>query len=165
MERIAKFEKVSFDEYYNALADKFSIEEIQVQYDNIKLPKRATTGSAGYDFFSPFDMDVTANESMVIPTGIRCKIDPGFVLSLYPRSSYGRKFGFMLDNTTGIIDQDYYYADNEGHIIIAFHTKEPISIQNGNAVAQGIFTKFYITEDDDAEGERHGGFGSTSENN
>lgn len=161
MERIAKFEKVSFDEYYNALADKFSLEEIQVQYDNIKLPVRATAGSAGYDFYIPFDMEVVSGESYAIPTGIRCKMNEGFVLSLYPRSSYGRKYGFALDNTTGIIDQDYYYADNEGHIIIAFHVKEPISIQHGNAVAQGIFTKFYITEDDEAVDERHGGFGST----
>ena len=161
MERIASFKKVSFDEYYNALADKFSLEEIQSQYNNIKLPVRATAGSAGYDFFIPFDMEVVPGKSYTIPTGICCKMEPGFVLSLYPRSSYGRKYGFTLDNTTGIIDQDYYYADNEGHIIIAFHVREPISIQRGNAVAQGIFTKFYITEDDEAVDERHGGFGST----
>ena len=165
MKRIARFEKVSFEEYLKAVGDKYPIDYIRGQYDNIKLPKRATVGSAGYDFFAP---DVIAlpddDSSVIIPTGIRCKMKPGYVLSIYPRSGLGFKYRVALDNTTGIIDQDYYGSENEGHIIIKLHSKIATTIPRGKAFAQGIFTEFFITEDDYVEEERHGGFGSTSEN-
>ena len=87
-------------------------------YEGIKLPVRATSGSAGYDFFAPFDFILAPSQTIKIPTGIRCEIDEGWVLKIYPRSGLGFKFRLQLNNTVGIIDSDYFYSDNEGHIFI-----------------------------------------------
>ena len=81
------------------------------------MPERATVGSAGYDFFSPIDFALAPGETIKIPTGIRAKIDDGWVLKIYPRSGLGFKFRLQLNNTVGIIDSDYFYSDNEGHIM------------------------------------------------
>lgn len=163
-ERIAKFEKVSFKEFKKSVLETVitSDEQIQEWYDNIKLPQRATTGSAGYDFYAPFDIDIP-NESfsIVIPTGIRCKINDGWVLSCYPRSSLGFKYALGLDNTVGIIDSDYYYSSNEGHIKLKLHAKNTVHVDTGKAFSQGIFTPYGITYDDNVTETRDGGFGST----
>jgi len=163
--RIATFEKVSYNEFKKALLKLVELdnEEVQKIYDDIKLPKRATAGSAGYDFFAPFSFPVT-NESITIPTGIRCKIDEGWYLGCYPRSGLGFKHRLSLDNTVGIIDSDYYYSDNEGHIMLKLHLgyeKTGIQVDKGKAFAQGIFTQYGITTDDDVTDTRNGGFGST----
>ena len=110
MKKIAKFEKVSLGEFV-----KSSNADL---YDSITLPKRATSGSAGYDFFAPDSFTLNPNETIKIPTGIRVSIDEGWVLKIYPRSSLGFKYRLTLNNTVGIIDSDYYYAENEGHIFI-----------------------------------------------
>lgn len=94
----------------------FSKEELKNLYDNIKIPTRATSGSAGYDFSSPFHFTLEAGETIKVPTGIKCKIDEGWVLQLYPRSGLGFKYRLQLNNTVGIIDSDYYGSNNEGHI-------------------------------------------------
>ena len=137
-------------------------------YDEIKLPKRATKGSAGYDFFSTVDFSLAPGESIKIPTGIRSYIEDGWVLKIYPRSGLGFKFRLQLNNTVGIIDSDYYNSDNEGHIFIKItnDSKEgkTVSIKKGEAFAQGIFLEYGITYDDDTEEIRNGGFGSTSKN-
>lgn len=162
MRRIAKFEKVSLAQFKSGCArpDSESI------YGEIKLPRRATTGSAGYDFFAPFDIVLEAGQTAKIPTGIRVRIDEGWLLSLYPRSGLGFKFRLQLDNTVGIIDSDYYNSDNEGHIFakITNDSREgkTVTIPAGTAFMQGIFTEYGITEDDDADGVRNGGFGSTT---
>ena len=134
-------------------------------YEKIALPKRATRGSAGYDFFAPFDIDLGAGETAKIPTGIRVRIDEGWLLSLYPRSGLGFKFRLQLDNTVGIIDSDYYFSDNEGHIFakITNDSREgkTLYIPAGTGFIQGIFTEYGITEDDGASEIRNGGFGST----
>ena len=155
MIKVAKFEKVSLQEYLKSGTKE--------EYDDILLPKRATTGSAGYDFFSPKQFSLAPNETIKIATGIRCKIDEGFVLSVYPRSSLGFKYRLMLNNTVGIIDSDYYFADNEGHIFIKMTNcgDAPLTIEKGKAFAQGIFTAYGITYDDDASQQRTGGMGST----
>lgn len=163
MNRVAKFEKVSFGEFKKAFdSEENKIKEI---YDSIKLPKRATKGSAGYDFYSPIDINLKSGETAKIPTGIRARINDGWVLSLYPRSGLGFKFRLQLDNTVGIIDADYYNSDNEGHIFIKItncsYEEKTVSVKSGNAFAQGIFLPFGITEDDDVTDERNGGFGST----
>lgn len=162
MKRIAKFEKVSLDQFKQG----YSNSNAQEVYDNIRLPARATSGSAGYDFFAPFDIDLKAGETAKIPTGIRVKIAEGWLLSLYPRSGLGFKFRLQLDNTVGIIDSDYYFSDNEGHIFakITNDSREgkALHIDAGSGFMQGIFTEYGITEDDDADGVRNGGFGSTS---
>lgn len=161
MKRIAKFEKVSLDQFKQGCPNS----RAQEVYNNIKLPARATSGSAGYDFFAPFDIDLKAGETAKIPTGIRVKIAEGWLLSLYPRSGLGFKFRLQLDNTVGIIDSDYYFSDNEGHIFakITNDSREgkALHIDAGSGFMQGIFTEYGITEDDDADGVRNGGFGST----
>lgn len=159
MKAVAKFEKVSrkqFDEAFNGFAN--------VPYDEIKLPKRATTGSAGYDFYSPMTFELAPNETIKFPTGIRCKIDDGYVLSMYPRSGLGFKYRLRLDNTVGIIDSDYYNSDNEGHIFakVTNEGDKLVRVNAGDAFCQGIFTEYFVTVDDDTNGVRNGGFGSTN---
>lgn len=129
----------------------------------VKLPVRSTRQSAGYDFYAPFAFKLGAGESVKIPTGVRVKIDDGWFLAIYPRSGLGFKYRLQLDNTVGIIDADYYYSDNEGHIIIKMTNcgDKPLSVEAGQAFAQGVFTQFGITYDDDATAVRNGGFGST----
>ncbi len=168
MKRIAGFEKVSFEQFKKDWTETFeSYDEVQTKeiYDRIKLPVRATAGSAGYDFYSPVSFKLSPGKSMKIPTGIRAKIEEGWVLSLYPRSGLGFKYRMQLDNTVGIIDSDYYGAANEGHIMIRFtndsNTYKTIELEEGSAFAQGIFTEFGITFDDEASSKREGGFGST----
>ena len=119
MKKIAKFHKVSFDEFENAWKGEFpeaKEEEIKAVYEELKLPKRATRGSAGYDFYTPFNIILKPGETVKIPTGIRTEMEEGWVLKLYPRSGLGFKFRLQLNNTVGIIDSDYFYSDNEGHI-------------------------------------------------
>lgn len=166
--RIAKFEKVSYEQFKKDLIDKIKMfegkdEVIKEIYDSIKLPKRATKQSAGYDFFAPFPFKPQPDSGLVIPTGIRCKIQNGWVLKLYPRSGQGFKYGLHLYNSTGIIDGDYYSAKNEGHIMAKLTVKDPCDIiEMGSGFCQGIFTQFGITLDDEVDEVRVGGFGSTS---
>ena len=163
MNRIAKFEKVSFDEFRKA----FDLPENEIKeiYDNIKIPARATEGSAGYDFCTPVDFELKSGETVKIPTGIRARIDNGWVLAVFPRSGLGFKFRLQLDNTVGIIDADYYNSDNEGHIFIKVtncsYEDKTVSVKAGGGFAQGIFLPFGITEDDNVTEVRNGGFGST----
>ena len=165
-----RFEKVSFDEYkrYFEADDPLGEEELKAvkeSYDNIKLPSRATTGSAGYDFFMPFDMCYNPEEhpSALIPTGIRAYMDSGNVLLIMPRSSLGTRYGFRLLNTVGVIDSDYYGADNEGHILCAVIADKPFNIHAGEAFMQGLFFGFYKTTNDEPRTYRRvGGFGSTT---
>lgn len=166
MERIAKFYKVSLKQFkkdYNVgIADQ---PEPEKAYDIVKLPIRATAGSAGYDLISPFSFTLKPGEGIKIPTGLRVKIDEGWVLCVLPKSGLGTKFRFQLDNTCGVIDSDYYNAENEGHIMISMtndsKTGKTVEIPAGKAFAQAIFLPYGITVDDEAEGERTGGFGST----
>lgn len=161
MKKIAQFEKVSLAQFLEG-CKRPDAEEI---YAGIALPKRATKGSAGYDFFAPFDIDLNPGETAKIPTGIRVKIEEGWLLSLYPRSGLGFKFRLQLDNTVGIIDSDYYFSDNEGHIFAKItndsHENKSLHIPAGAGFMQGIFTEYGITFDDDADQIRNGGFGST----
>lgn len=162
MKRIAKFEKVTLKQFREG-CDRENAEEI---YDGIKLPRRATAGSAGYDFFAPYDIRLAPGETVTIPTGIRALIEQGWVLKLYPRSGLGFKYRLQLNNTVGIIDSDYSQSDNEGHIFIKLtndsNEGKTLEIPAGTGFAQGIFVEYGITVDDDAEGVRNGGFGSTS---
>ena len=162
MKRIARFEKVSPAQF----AEGYEGDNAQSVYEAIKLPKRATSGSAGYDFYAPFDITLKPGETVKIPTGIRVFIEDGWVLKIYPRSGLGFKFRLQLNNTVGIIDSDYYNSDNEGHIFIKVtnDTNEGrvIEIPAGTGFAQGIFVEYGITFDDEADGVRNGGFGSTT---
>lgn len=171
MERIAAFEKVSFGQFEKDWLKNFpETADVRAIYDSIKMPKRATTGSAGYDFYAPADITLEKGKSVLIPTGIRSKIADGWVLKIYPRSGLGFKHRIQLDNTVGIIDADYYNSSNEGHIMIklscdAHDEGHTVQLGAGDGFAQGIFLQFGITFDDDADGVRDGGFGSTTQKN
>lgn len=160
MKRVGRFEKVSAAEF----SSRVTAEIAESAYSAIRLPERATSGSAGYDFYAPFAFTAEPGEEIKIPTGIRAYIEPGWVLTLYPRSGLGFKFRLMLNNTVGVIDSDYYYSDNEGHIHIKLFNggSRRLEIAAGEAFAQGIFLPFGITQDDSATAKRNGGFGSTS---
>ena len=163
--RIAKFEKVTFEQFKTGFDDKNDA-EIKALYDDIKLPKRATKGSAGYDFFAPFDIVLEPGKTIKIPTGIRAQMEDNYVLKLYPRSGLGFKYRLQLNNTVGIIDSDYYYSDNEGHIFAKItndsNENKTVEIKKGTGFMQGIFVEYGITIDDDATETRNGGFGSTT---
>ena len=169
MEKIAAFEKVSFEQFEKDWMQHFTeTTDVKAVYDAIKMPKRATTGSAGYDFFAPADITLEKGKSVLIPTGIRSKINDGWVLKIYPRSGLGFKHRVQLDNTVGIIDADYYNSSNEGHIMIklsfdAHDDGHTVELTGGDGFAQGIFLQFGITFDDDTDGVRNGGFGSTTQ--
>ena len=141
-------------------------ERIREIYEKIKLPRRATSGSAGYDFFAPETIVLKPGETAKIPTGIRAEMEPEWVLKLYPRSGLGFKYRLQLNNTVGIIDSDYFYSDNEGHIFakITNDSREgkTVEIPEGTGFMQGIFLEYGITVDDTADAVRNGGFGSTT---
>ena len=171
MNIVAKFDKVSFEQFKKdtkkCFGENYPEELIIEAYNvNLQLPTRATRGSAGYDFKIPFDIFWEPKETFIIPTGIRVHMNTNWVLKIYPRSSLGFKYRMELDNTTGIIDSDYYYSKNEGHILakITNNTKEEktLILHPGDAFIQGIFCHYGITEDDNVTEVRNGGFGSTN---
>ena len=159
---IAEFKVVSEKQYNDDLNNLLGI--CDDSYKDVKIPCRATKGSAGYDFYSPITVALKPGESAKIPTGIRCKIDDGYVLQIYPRSSLGFKYQMSLLNTVGIIDSDYFNADNEGHIIVGIINRGNMDlvINKGDRFVQGIFYKYYLAKEEDNKQERHGGFGSTN---
>ena len=177
MNRVGKFEKVSFEQFRNAMKDEFyrgqelppAIEDdLRKIWEEIALPSRATSGSAGYDFKSPFSFSLSTGESIKIPTGIRVKVDEGWWLGCLPRSGLGFKYRLQLDNTMGVIDSDYYYSDNEGHIFAKItndnHAGKTLTVEAGSGFLQAIFIPYGITYSDDATGVRNGGMGSTDSN-
>ena len=173
--RVAKFEKVTYGQFEKDWLDTFDIPELDTStrreiesiYGAITLPKRATKGSAGYDFVSPLTFTLKPGETIKIPTGIRCGMNTDWVLMLYPRSGLGFKFKARLCNTVGVVDSDFYYSDNEGHIFAKItndsNEGKTVNIQAGTGFMQGIFVEYGITVDDEATGIRNGGFGSTTE--
>lgn len=167
--RIAEFRKVSFEQYKEAYIDTYgeaSDREIRKVYEEIKLPRRATSGSAGYDFFAPLALELAPGETLKVPTGIRAKMENDWVLKLYPRSGLGFKYRLQLNNTVGIIDSDYFYSDNEGHIFAKItndtNEEKTVKVPEGTGFMQGIFLEYGITIDDDVTDVRNGGFGSTT---
>lgn len=170
---VARFEKVSFDEFKRSCESTYvygDIKYIKFIYDRIQLPQRSTKRSSGYDFFYPGITSLTINkgQSVLIPTGVRCVfLEDGYDLSIYPRSGMGFKHRLHLDNTVGIIDNDYFEADNEGHIMIKLscdpRNANCIYIQPGSKFAQGIIREFFLAEGDDEveKSDRDGGMGST----
>ena len=168
MQKVAKFSKVRKELFVSAMLEDFkqySAIDAETMYDTLKLPKRATKGSAGYDFYTPFPFQLKAGETIKIPTGIRCEMNEDWVLCIYPRSGLGFKFRLQLNNTVGIIDSDYFYSDNEGHIFIKITNDsregKTVELKTGDGFAQGIFMPYGITVDDETDGIRNGGFGST----
>lgn len=172
MKRVARFEKVSLQQFMEGWTDTFGPQEpggIEQIYDSIRLPRRATAGSAGYDFFAPAAITLKPGETVKVPTGIRVWMEPEWVLKCYPRSGLGFKYRLQLNNTVGIIVSDYYYSDNEGHIFskLTNDSREgkTVEISAGDGFMQGIFVEYGITLDDCVDNVRNGGFGSTTGQN
>lgn len=130
----------------------------------MKLPKRSTKSSAGYDFYAMEDIICKPREITMVKTGIKAKMEDNEVLLLFNRSSNPKKKGLIILNGVGVVDADYYgNADNDGEIAALFYNMrdEDVEIKAGDKIMQGIFVKYAVTDDDKAEGERTGGFGST----
>lgn len=130
---------------------------------DVKLPKRSTKNSCGYDFFAPYRFAIAPGETIVVDTYVKAKMPEGEFLKIVGRSSFGVKRALDIA-CSGIIDADYYgNPDNDGNISVAFYNrgKEPQQIEEGERICQGIFIPFHVTDNDDADGERIGGIGST----
>ena len=156
-----KFEIISKEEFEKDLKRMCS-------YEDITLPTRSTKHSAGYDFKSPIDFELQPNESIKIPTGIKVCMNEDEYLAILVRSSMGFKYNIRLCNQVGIVDSDYYNnPDNEGHIFIKIKNEgdQVLTIKKGDRFAQGIFNKYLLTDDDSADKDRIGGFGSTGKGN
>ena len=167
MKRIGKFHKVSFQRFQKDWENEYgSRADLREIYESIRLPQRATKGSAGYDFYAPTDLVLQPGEGARVFTGIRVEMDESWALTCYPRSGLGFKFRMQLDNTVGIIDSDYFYSDNEGHIQAKItndsRTGKTLTIPAGTGFMQGIFLEYGVTVDDDASALRNGGLGSTT---
>lgn len=168
-----RFEKVSFSQFCNDWlknfpddwdgSDPHDIHDIKTMYDALTLPSRSTAHSAGYDLVSPLNFMLKPGETIMIPTGIRAYMPHNMVLMVFPRSGLGTKYQIGLCNTVGIVDADYYDADNEGHIHIKLSNNgdKLVSIEQGQAFCQGIFTTYYTVYNDNVLKTRNGGFGST----
>ena len=174
--RIANFKKVSREQFYSDMVDtfggKYGLPEdglLAEIYENIKLPRRATSGSAGYDIYTPIHIVLEPGRTMKIPTGIRCEIEPGWFLGILPRSGLGFKYGLRIINTIPIIDSDFYNTKCEGHIYIKLINDsaigKTIDIPEKQGMVQGIFLPFGVTVDDECNNIRNGGFGSTDKMN
>lgn len=173
-----KFEKVSSPTflqgmikcfYNNNFVDLSNNEAVTVKedYEEIKIPKRATKFSAGYDFFAPFGFILKPGETITIPTGIKCHLEEDKFLAIVPRSGLGFKYKLRLDNTLGVVDADFYNNEsNEGHIFIKISNEnnenKELKVNKGEAFAQGIILSYFLAEEEEITTERKGGFGSTT---
>ena len=136
---------------------------------SINLPVRKTAKSAAYDLEAAEDTIIPSFKIGVsptlIPTGLKAYMEDDEVLMLFPRSSGPKKQGIVFPHSSGIIDADYFEnEDNDGHIMIqCINIKdEDVLIRKGDRIGQGIFTKYLVTDNDNATGTRTGGFGSTN---
>lgn len=149
------------------VAEDIIIPSYFAQMDALKNTHKSIFGDQAY--LSLEDMGKLTKLSQIkptlIPTGIKCEMPEGFYLELSVRSSCPLKHWIILANGVGIIDADYYNnPDNEGHIFFQVINLSPfdIKLQKGDTIGQGILKKYFITDDDDAQGKRIGGFGSTT---
>lgn len=170
--QVGKFSKVSYSEFAKAMTglEGYTPPDLSDCYDNIILPRRQTSGSAGYDFYAPFPFKLYPGDTLRIPTGIKCEITPGWWLSMVPRSSLGFRYNLQFDNTISVIDSDYYGCEeNEGHIYCQItnrsrHNSEEnvLNINAGDRFCQAIFLAYGVCFDDDPVNEtRVGKTGST----
>ena len=170
--KVARFAKVSYEQFKKDMLEcglRLPEPEMKAAYDAIKLPVRATRGSAGYDFFSPIPFSISnlnaAPRGFTFPTGVRCEMNEAYCLMIIPKSGLGIKQYSRLGNVVGLIDADFYWADNEGDIMVNIRSdipgNPPVRINAGQAVCQGVFVPFGVTDDDNATESRHGGLGST----
>ena len=154
-----KFEKISFEQFKKDVADDLEL------YDSYLLPKRKTKKAGGYDIMSLINHELLPGESVIIPTGMKYISPDDEIFMIVIRSSLGFKYGIKMANQVGIIDADYYNNEgNEGHVLIKLENtgKEPLPIKIGDRIAQGIFIKYGVIDDEEEiNEERKGGLGST----
>lgn len=152
------FEKISEKQF---LTD---IKQFDLDYNLITLPQRQTVKSACYDIHAVGDWKVEPHSTVKIPTGLKVYMPDNEVLLMFIRSSLATKYNLTLTNSVGVIDADYYNnEDNEGHfwIVLRNNSENEFEVHNGDRLCQAMFTKYEITDDDNADGTRTGGFGST----
>lgn len=167
-----RFEKVTLQTFKQELR-KYGFgwmpeNEIETAWNNIKIPRRATKGSAGYDVEAPIEFHILPHDKVIVPSGLKAYFPPEQIgthyLALFDRSSLSIKRGVNLTNQTAIIDSDYYGSEeNEGCMLIALTNTNDhvVKFQAGERVVQGIICRHEVTDDDDADGIRHGGVGSS----
>lgn len=157
-----KFEKIPPNRY---VYDVTSCDDFSgyCSWDDLKLPRRATRGSAGYDIFSPTSFTLSPGETIKFATGIRVLLDEDKCLVIVPRSGLGFKYRTQLWNTLGVIDSDYSNSENYGHIWVKMinESDKVLEIKQGEAFCQGIILQYFKVDGDTSDGERNGGFGST----
>lgn len=168
MNKVAEFKKISFKQFkkdvndtsmYRAVDDNYFIE----LYEDIVIPKRSTADSAGHDICVSFDINLLPNDTLKVPTGIRCEMEEGWVMLVFPRSSMGIKKGLKILNTIPVIDRDYAYADNEGHIFICIKnsSNNVMKLKKGDKIVQAVFVPFGVADNEKVVCKRTGGIGST----
>lgn len=168
--KIAEFDKVSYTQFQSDYVNIFGegrildMTKVKEIYDVIKIPCRKTKFSAGHDISIPYEITLSSEDKMLIPTGIRCKMDENYVMLIVPRSSMGIKHGLRLSNTVAVIDADYYNAENEGHIMISVINdgNKPIKFKSGDCICQAIFVPYGTADKEEIDTERTGGIGSTT---
>lgn len=171
--RMSKFYKVSFNQFLADYSKVLDLDKDNTEviikareiWNNIQLPLRKTKGSAGYDFNSTLRFTLEPNQTVLIPTGIKCDMKEDWVMLIFPRSSMGIKKKMFITNTIPVIDSDYFNnTDNEGHIFISItnNGNEIICLNEGDSFAQAIFFTYGTTLEDDTNETRVGGIGSTS---
>lgn len=166
---VAKFEKVSYPQFEKdwikcfGLTDDIDKIGIMYRYEQIQLPKRKTVHSVGYDIQTPNGISLKPHQSVIIPTGLRVNINKGYWMGMIVRSSLGFKKQTMLSNNLACVESDYYFADNEGHLMVSLINlgESPIHIDSWDAIAQAIFFQQLYAEEDEVTEIRTGGIGST----
>lgn len=171
MREVAKFTKVSFEQFMkdcevilgDVYLDKIKMDCLAEKYKNLNIPKRSTAYSAGHDISTPFNIKLSPHQSITIPTGLRCEMDEDYVMLIFPRSSLGIKKGMMIANTVPVVDADYAYADNEGHIFICIKNNggDMLELKTGDKIVQAVFVPFGVADEEEVTAERTGGIGST----
>lgn len=166
MKIVAQFEKVTLNQFMQDWLNTIgggSAAEMTTIYNNIKLPERQTEYSAGHDFYIPDDFCIEPGNRAMIPTGIKCTMNTDFVMLIFPRSSLGIKKHISMANAVAVIDADYAFADNEGHIFICIENRgtESIQLKAGEAFVQAVFVEYGVAGSVDVKKKRRGGIGST----
>jgi dUTP pyrophosphatase len=161
-ENMRKLEKISYEQFKKDLGE-YSSKEL---YESLILPNRHTSNSAGYDFHAVFDFILAPGEIVKIPTGIKVIMEPDEFFMIVVRSSMGFKYNVRMCNQIGIIDADYYNnEENEGHMWIAFQNegKEPWIVKKGDRIAQGIFVKYLLVDNEDSTSEIRKGWSASED--
>ncbi|SHH15635.1 hypothetical protein [Clostridium grantii] len=165
MKKSRGFEVVTLKQFKKDFSS-INLKDIDETYNSIVLPKRATSNSAGYDIFTLCSINLKPGEEKIIPTGIKSYMLNDEWLAIIIRSGHGFKYNIRLKNQVGVVDSDYYNNEsNEGHIFIAIKNEgeKEFNLEKGSAIAQGIFHKYLLADEDSAvNNKRIGGFGSTN---